>query len=160
MALPIPQLSLDQLTGAPLGFRFAVVFLIGGVLPNPLDVRFQRVSGLSATIETTTIAEGGQNLYTHRVPKRVGYQNLVLERGFVIGSLLNVEFNAAMSLFKFAPSNVIVSLLDERGIPLSAWLFLKAFPVKWATADLNAGDEKLLIDTMELSYTRMQALRI
>ncbi|MBC7974385.1 MAG: phage tail protein, partial [Myxococcales bacterium] len=82
-----------------LGSRFAAVFFVGGILPNPLDIRFQRVSGLSATIETTTVGEGGQNLYTHRLPRRVGYNNLVLERGFVIGSPLNIEFNIAMSLF-------------------------------------------------------------
>ena len=49
-----------------LGSRFAAVFFIGGVVPNPIDIRFQRVSGLSATVETTTVNEGGQNLYTHR----------------------------------------------------------------------------------------------
>jgi phage tail-like protein len=159
--LPLPHpLSLDQLTGPPLGFRFAVFFFVGGVLPNPLDIRFQRVSGLSATIETRTVNEGGQNLYTHRLPRKIGYGNLVLERGFVIGSLLNLEFNAAMSLFKFAPSNVMVTLFSETAIPLAAWLFIKAYPVKWATGDLNAGDDKILIDTLELAYTRMQALRI
>lgn len=155
-----PPLSLDQLTGPPLGFRFAVFFFAGGILPNPLDIRFQRVSGLSATIETRTVNEGGQNLYTHRLPKKIGYGNLVLERGFVVGSPLNIEFNAAMSLFKFAPSNVMVTLFSDTAIPLAAWLFIKAYPVKWATADLNASDDKILIDTLELAYTRMQALRI
>jgi phage tail-like protein len=160
MGFPIPPLSLDQLTGPPLSHRFAVFFLIGGFVPNPLDVRFQRVSGLSARVDTQTLAEGGQNLYTHKLPTRIGYDNLTLERGFVVGSLLNVEFNATMSLFKFAPSNVMVTLLDETGIPLAAWMFIKAYPVRWATADLNASDERVLIDTLELAYTRMQALRI
>jgi phage tail-like protein len=155
-----PPLSLDQLTGPPLGFRFAVFFFVGGVVPNPLDIRFQRVSGLSATIETTTVNEGGQNLYTHRLPRKVGYGNLVLERGFVVGSLLNLEFNAAMSMFQFAPSNVMVTLFSETGIPIAAWLFLKAYPVRWATADLDASSDRILIDTLELAYTRMQALRI
>lgn len=54
-----------------LGSRFAAIFFVGGVVPNPLDIRFQRVSGLSATIETTTVHEGGQNLYSHRLPKRI-----------------------------------------------------------------------------------------
>lgn len=152
-----PPAPLDD---PPLGFRFAVVFLTGGVLPNPLDIRFQRVSGLSATIETTNVVEGGQNLYTHRLPRRVGYGNLVLERGFVIGSPINLEFNAAMSLFKFAPSNVMVTLLGESAVPLACWMFFKAYPVRWATADLNASEERVLIDTLELAYTRMQALRI
>lgn len=143
-----------------LGSRFAAVFFIGGVVPNPIDIRFQRVSGLSATIETTTVNEGGQNLYTHRLPRKVGYGNLTLERGFVIGSPLNIEFNLAMSLFQFAPSNVMITLLAADATPLAAWLFLKAYPVRWATADLSASEDKVLIDTLELSYTSMQALRV
>lgn len=143
-----------------LGSRFAAVFFIGGVVPNPIDIRFQRVSGLSATVETTTVNEGGQNLYTHRLPRKVGYGNLTLERGFVIGSPLNIEFNLAMSLFQFAPSNVMITLLSADATPLAAWLFLKAYPVRWATADLSASEDKVLIDTLELSYTSMQALRV
>ena len=143
-----------------LGSRFAAIFFVGGVVPNPLDIRFQKVSGLSSTIETTTVNEGGQNLYTHRLPRRVGYENLILERGFVVGSPLNLEFNIAMSLFKFAPSNVMITLLDGNAAPLAAWMFLKAFPVRWATADLSASEDQVLIDTLELCYTRMQAMRV
>jgi phage tail-like protein len=156
----IPQLTLDRHTGPPLGFRFAVFFFAGGVAPNPLDILFQRVSGLSASVETSPIAEGGQNLYTHKLPRRVGYANLVLERGLVTGSPLGLEFNAAMSLFKFSPSNVMVTLLGEDAAPRAAWLFLKAFPVRWSTSDLNASEERLVIETLELAYTRMQALRL
>jgi len=143
-----------------LSSRFAVIFFVGGIVPNPIDLRFQRVSGLSAKIDTATVNEGGQNLYSHRLPRRIGYQNLVLERGFVVGSPLNLEFNTAMTLFKFAPSNVMVTLLGGSAAPLAAWLFLKAFPVRWETADLNAGEDKVLIDTLELCYGRMQALRV
>lgn len=162
-AIPVLSEVFKQRTVANdpvLGFRFAVLFMAGGVLPNPLDVRFQKVKGLSAEVETTKLTEGGQNLYTHRLPDRVSYENLVLERGFVIGSPLNFEFNAAMSLFKFAPSNVLVTLLGENYAPLAAWLFLKAFPIKWSTADLDAGQTDVLIDTLELAYTRMQIMRI
>ncbi|MCG8421905.1 MAG: phage tail protein [Proteobacteria bacterium] len=144
-----------------LGFRFGVFFFPGGgPIPNPLDIRFQKVSGISAEIGTTDVQEGGQNLYTHKLPTRVGYNNLILERGMVVGSLLDIEFNAAMSLFEFSPSNVMVTLLSENKIPLAAWLFLKAYPVKWSTSDLNADEASVVIDTMELAYTRMQILRI
>jgi phage tail-like protein len=143
-----------------LGFRFGVFFFAGGLIPNPLDIRFQRVSGLSAEVRTTTVTEGGQNLYTHRLPDRIDYQNLVLERGMVVGSPLNVEFNVVMSLFEFHPSNVIVTLFDEEKKPVSGWLFIKAYPVKWSTSDLDAKENSILIDTLELAYTRMQILRI
>lgn len=150
-----------------IGMRFGVLFLAGGVTPNPLDIRFQKVSGLSAEVETEPVGEGGQNLYTQRLPKGVRYNNLVLERGLVVGPPLNVvgsplslEFNAAMSLFKFSTSNVLVTLLGEDKLPLAAWLFLKAYPVKWSTSDLNASEPALLIETLELAYTRMQVLRV
>lgn len=151
---------LSKFTVPPLGYRFGVVFLAGGVIPNPIDVRFQKVSGLTATVSTTTVEEGGMNLHSYRLPKKVQYDNLVLERGMVIGSPLNIEFNIAMSRFKFIPSNVLVNLLDESGIPLAAWLFFKAYPVKWSVSDLNADESRVVIDTMELAYTRFQSLRI
>lgn len=153
----LPELSLK---GDPiLGFRFGVLFMAGGVIPNPLDIRFQKVSGLSAEVETEPVSEGGQNLYTQKLPKGIKYNNLVLERGMVIGSPLNLEFSATMSLFKFVTSNVLVTLLGEDKIPLAAWLFIKTYPVKWSTSELNA-EPALLIDTLELAYTRMQILRV
>lgn len=143
-----------------MGFRFGVFFFIGGVVPNPLDFRFKKVSGIGSTISTSTLNEGGQNLYSHKLPERVQYENLVLERGLAIGSPLVVEFNAAMSLFKFVPSNVLVSLLDEAGIPISSWLFTNAYPVKWTVSSLDADSNTVVIETMELSYQRMQPIRI
>ncbi|MFQ5587907.1 MAG: phage tail protein [Nitrospiria bacterium] len=143
-----------------LGFRFGVFFFAGGVLPNPLDIRFQKVSGLSAEVKTTPVTEGGQNFYAHQLPKGVSHGNLSLTRGLVVGSPLNVEFNAALSLFKFAPSNVLVTLFNAEKVPISAWLFMKAYPVKWATSDLNAEEKSVVIDTMELAYARMQILRV
>lgn len=142
-----------------IGMRFGVLFFAAGVVPNPIDIRFQKVSGLSAEVATEDLPEGGQNLYTQKLPTGINYGNLVLERGMVIGSPLNLEFNATMSLFKFATSNVLVTLLGEDKLPRAAWLFIKAFPVKWSTSDLNSEPE-LVIDTMELAYTRMQILRV
>ncbi|MBL8473310.1 MAG: phage tail protein [Rhodocyclaceae bacterium] len=144
----------------PLGYRFGVFFFIGGVVPNPLDFRFKKVSGISSTISTRTLNSGGQNLFSYKLPERVQYDNLVLERGMAVGSPLVIEFNVAMSMFKFAPSNVLVSLLDESGIPLSGWLFMNAYPVKWSVSNLDADSNQVVIETMELAYQRMQAIRI
>lgn len=142
------------------GMRFAVVFLAGGAIPNPLDIRFQKVSGLEVEIDTQPLAEGGNNTGTLTLPKGVKHGNLKLERGMVVGSPLNIEFNVAMSTFKFATSNVLVTLLAADKVPLAAWLFIKAWPVRWAVSELNAGEPALVIDTLELAYTRMQIMRV
>jgi phage tail-like protein len=158
MGFPIPELTLTR--ELYLGFRFGVFFFAGGLIPNPLDIRFQRVKGLSAAVKTTQVTEGGQNLYTQKLPVGVEYGNLILERGMVVGSPLNIELNATLTLFKFATSNVLVTLFDESAVPVSAWLFMKTYPVRWATSDLDATDKGLVIDTIELAYARMQILRI
>ncbi|WP_437604669.1 phage tail protein [Sorangium sp. So ce834] len=141
-------------------FRFGVFFFAGGVVPNPLDVRFKKVTGLSATVKTTPLEEGGQNLYTQPLPSRVEYGNLVLERGMVASSPLRLDFDAAMSLFKFAPSNVLVTLFSEAYTPVSAWFFSRAYPVKWSIADLAAEPKELLIESLELAYARMQIMKV
>ena len=148
--------------GLALGFRFGVFFFIGGLVPNPLDIRFQKVSGLEGTVNTTTVQEGGQNLFTHRLPERIDYSNLVLERGFSVGSLLRVEFNVAMSTFEFLPSNVLVTLLDEDGLPLlgAGWLVLNAYPVKWSVSDLDAGSNEIVVERLELAYQRIQPITL
>ena len=144
-----------------LGFRFGVFFFAGGLVPNPIDIRFQRVKGLSATVRTAPVVEGGENLYTQQLPVGVEYGNLVLERGMVLGSpLLDIDFQGAMTLFRFATCNVLVTLFNASRLPVSAWLFSRAYPVRWSTSDLDASEQKLLIDTLELSYARMQIVRV
>lgn len=158
MSFPIPELSLTQ--NPPVSFYFIVTFLLGGIVPNPLDIRFQKVSGMTSSIETEEIREGGENLFTYHLPNRVTHDNLTLERGMVIGSLLNLEFNAAMSFMAFSPSNILVILLNQKDIPIASWLCQNAYPVKWSVSDLDANNNSIVIDTMELQYSRLQSLRI
>jgi phage tail-like protein len=158
--LTLMATSLAEAQNPPAGFHFAVIFFAGGTVPNALDMRFKKVAGLGSEIETITYQEGGENLYTHRLPNRVSYHNLSLERGMVIGSPLNLEFNAAMSNYQFNPGNALVALLDDYGLPTAAWLFLKTYPVKWHVSDLAAEVNGVVIETMELAYTRFQVIRV
>ncbi len=144
----------------PLGFRFSVLFLAGGIIPNPVDFMFQKVSGLGSSVETEPLEEGGQNLYTQSLPKKITHENLVLERGMAVGSPLVIEFNETMSRFKFYPSRVLVTLLDNTRMPIAAWLFLNAYPVRWRISDLDAESNSVVIETMELTYQNMRVIRI
>ncbi len=144
----------------PVGFHFVVVFYFDGFTLNPLDTHFQKVSGITSEIQTSSFNEGGENLYTHRFPDKVTYNNLSLERGFVPGSPLNTEFNVAMSTLKVRPGNVLVALLDDDGLPVSAWLFWKTYPVKWKISDMDANSNTVVIESMELAYTRIQTLEV
>jgi len=138
-----------------LAFRFQVVFFALGVIPNVIDTLFQKVSGLGASVETITVNEGGQNLYTQHLPTRINHQNLILERGLITPSPLTIEVNANVMLFKFKPSNVLVNLLNESGDAVFSWIFLNAFPVNWRISDLDANANQVVIETIELKYQNM-----
>jgi phage tail-like protein len=152
--------SLPLFGAPPLGFRFGVLFFAGGIIPNPLDIFFQKVSGSGSTVDTQPVNEGGQNLYTQALPKKIQYENLVLERGLVIGSPLAYEFDAAMALFKFKPANVLVTLFDQSYLPLFSWLFHNAYPVRWSMGELDANANTVVIEQMSLTYQRMQTIRL
>lgn len=141
-----------------LNHRFGVFFFAGGAVPNPIDTRFQKVSGLSVSMQAAPLSEGGLNLYSHRLPTRATYNNLVLERGLVVGSPLGVEFDLAFSQFRFAPSNVLVTMLSAQNEPTAAWMFIKAYPVGWSLAALDASSPAVAINTLELAYSRFQTI--
>jgi len=138
---------------------FEVIFLVGGLGPNGLDVRFNKISGMSSKIETQNIRVGGENQQMRPLPQQVVHENLVLERGVARGSILNWEFNLAMTNFMFFPGNALVIANDNNDNIQAAWLFRNTYPVAWKVSDLCSDDSKALIETMELAYTHFWSLR-
>ena len=70
----------------PVAFYFEVKVL--GTPRSPwaateIDASFQEVSGLDRELELQPLAEGGENRFTHQLPKRGKHPNLVLKRGLV-----------------------------------------------------------------------------
>lgn len=139
------------------GFRFSVHFFTQKE-PNRVDIRFQKVSGFGRSLATEDLPEGGQNSYLQKVPTRVHYENLKLERGMLVHSALKTQFLKAMAEFQVTPVDVLVILLNELAQPVTAWLFRRAFPVKWSTSDLDASEPRILIDSLELAYAEMTTL--
>lgn len=125
-----------------------------------VDIRFQRISGFRVSMSPQTLEEGGQNTFIHRLPTRYNYENLVLERGLVLDSQLNSNFAEAMTTFRFTPCTVLVSLLDENDNPVTAWTFFDAYPVNWSSSDLDANANSIVIETLELAYSRFQRMKL
>jgi phage tail-like protein len=147
-----------------LGFRFGVSFHIAGdsvdTESKNIDTRFQKVSGLGASVQLRTYNEGGLNLYAHRLPEPITYENLVLERGRVVKSALGKVFADTFASFTFKPFTVIVTLYDDAKLPRTGWMFQNAYPVRWRLSDLDANQSAVAIETLELAYTNMQAIKV
>ncbi len=65
----------------PVGFLFKVSFP-----DDENDSDFQEVTGLSVSLETLSVNEGGQNLFSHQLPLRLKPERLVLKRGLKVSS--------------------------------------------------------------------------
>ena len=156
-------------------FRVDVIGVLGAAsLATSIDNSFEEVSGITAEFETEEIAEGGENRFTHRLPLRGKYANLVLKRGVVtsdsflaewcgqtIGSSLAGSSLAGSSLGgPIVPQNILVSLLSEGGLPSIVWGFSNAWPVKWEISAMNAQENKLLMETLEFSYNYFERINL
>lgn len=133
----------------PWGFYYRVEF---GFSKNRNDVRFQMVSGLSVEYDMEEYKEGGENRFTHKLPVRTKYSDLVLKRGMLTGSEVIDWFFRALRDRDFQPTDLNVVLMNEKSEPLRTWKVAHAIPKKWLVSDLNASENALVIETLEISY--------
>ena len=141
----------DRPYSMPRSFHFSVEFQgVSGVKSN--DIKFQDVSGLIAELGVEEIKSGGENRFSHRLPTRARYQNLVLKRGMLTDSGLIKWFTDAVENFSFTPATIIVKLLDPDHQPLQSWTFIKAWPVKWSISEFKASENTVVVETIELAY--------
>jgi phage tail-like protein len=134
----------------PVGFHFKVEFQ---GLGNNNDSRFQSVSGLNVEYDTESIKEGGQNHYEHKLPTRSKFSDLVLKRGMLTDSEVISWCRKALFDREFTPAQIIVTLLNPKHESLKTWKINNAWPRKWSVSDFNAGENSIVVETLELCYS-------
>ena len=133
----------------PVGFSFWVSF---GFSNDPVDIAFQDVAGIGMELQTEDVVEGGENMFTQKLPTRASYTPLVLKRGLAVKSTLTDWVRDAVENLSISPVTVIVALLNENKEPLIAYQFMNAYPLKWSVSNFNAETSSVVIETMELYY--------
>jgi len=134
----------------PWSFYFKVEFT--NISKNKNDVRFQAVSGLTVEYDIEEYKEGGENRFTHKLPVRTKYADLVLKRGMLIDSEVTNWCLRAFRDREFKPADLSITLMNEKSEPLRVWNVTHAIPKKWTVSDLNANDNSVVIETLELIY--------
>ena len=133
----------------PWGFYYKVEFAFS---KEPNEARFQTVSGLNIEYDTDEYKEGGENRFTHKLPVRTKYSDLVLKRGMLTGSEVIAWFLDAFRDRTFEPKTVSVILMNDKSEPLRTWSVAHAVPRKWSVSDLNANENSIVVETLELTY--------
>lgn len=143
----------------PSAFYFKVIIGMGIVGP---DTSFQDVSGISSEMGVEEVTEGGENGFVHKLPKGVKHTNLELKRG--IANMASPLVLWCKSVFEGGLNSTIITqpvsvfLLNEYAIPLRAWTFENAFPIKWEVESFNSTKNEVAIEKITLSYNTSKRL--
>jgi phage tail-like protein len=130
------------------------VFIVDGLTIGA----FTEVSGLSVQIETEELAEGGQNQYTHKLPGRMKWPNLVLKRGITDSDNLFEWFAKCSGDGLVAAGNKLerhtgsVELKNSMGKTVRKWNFVDAYPVKWTGPKLAAASKDVAVEELEVCH--------
>ena len=109
----------------PWSFYFRVEF---GISKNKDDVRFQSVSGLAVEHDMEEFKEGGENRFTHKLPVRTKYWDLVLKRGMLTDSEVIKWCLKAFRDRDFEPSDITVTLMNEKSEPSRSGMWSMPYP--------------------------------
>ncbi len=99
--------------------------------------KFAECTGLAVEYDMLEYAEGGNNMYVHRLRGHARYPNVVLKRG--------VTFEDELMRWFFAiekPSErpvLTISILDEMGKRIRHWALAAAQPIRWSGPNGAAG---------------------
>jgi len=136
----------------PAAFYFKVIF--GG--SETADTSFQEVSGISSEVEVETIVEGGENRFTHQLPKGIKHSNLELKRGIAPKSSPLVQWCMAVMEKDFIEpiesKPMRVFLMDKDKKPIRGWSFDAAYPLKWEIESFGSTKNEVAIEKIVLSY--------
>lgn len=130
------------------GFRFRVEF------DHVMHGGFSRVKGLVRETKIESRREGGVNDYEHKLVTITSYGNIILERGLVDDYLW--EWHDEVVGGTVTRRTVTIALHDEADQEVWRWLVERAFPVKWAGTDLDAGVAQVVVESVEFAHEGIQ----
>lgn len=115
---------------------------------------FSKVSGMASEIEVEEYIEGGVNHFVHRMPVRVRNYNIILEKGITQSKVLYKWFtqvkDGVINKLDFS-----IILYDTKGEVVRRWSFKNGYPVRWEASDLDALDNSILVERIELAHEGM-----
>ncbi len=135
-------------------FRFALSLIDSSSIQ---DGTFTECTGLEATMEVHEYKEGGVNDRVHKFPSRAEFSNITLKKGMELTDALwkwHHDFVQGTGKRKDGK----ITLMNESGEPVKVWYFKRGIPLKWTGPDLNATQNALAIESLEISHEGLDRL--
>ena len=112
---------------------------------------FAECSGIEMTIQPEEYKEGGNNGATLKFAGRVTWTSVTLKRGITESAALwNWHFDFVEGRGKRRDG--VIVLLDSTRKPVQAWFFRRGLPVKYSGPSLNATQNNVAIESIEIAH--------
>ncbi len=119
---------------------------------------FSECTGLQLETEVQDYNEGGLNTHVRKFPTRTKQSNLVLKRGIVDRVMWQWYWDLTRGRVKRRSGSVIVR--DPSGASVvMEWQFREAFPSKWSGPELNATQNNVAVETLELVHNGVERIK-
>ncbi len=112
---------------------------------------FSECTGLQLEVEAQDYLEGGVNTHVKKFPGRTKQSNITLKRGIVDRSVWDWFYDLTQGVAKFRGGTIVVHDLSGTE-DVMVWHFERAFPIKWIGPDLNASQNSVAVETLELCH--------
>lgn len=133
-----------------LAFRFEVK------LDNLSVAGFSECTGIQLETEVQDYNEGGLNEHVRKFPTRTKQSNIVLKRGIVDREMWE-WYRELYQDGRVRVRNGSVIVRDPSGQQVvMEWRFKEAFPCKWQGPELNATQNNIAIETLELCHQGLE----
>jgi phage tail-like protein len=117
------------------------------------EAAFQEAGGLDSTIDMIEHREGGENITTRKIPGQVKFSNITLKRGLTDNTELYDWHRQWVDGDPAAPrKNGSIVLLDRQGQEKARWNFFNGWPCKWTGPSLNAEQNDIAIEALEIAH--------
>jgi phage tail-like protein len=131
--------------------NFQVV--IAGVFDDGQAIRgsFAEVSGLDVEISPIEYRNGSEDITVRKIPGLKKFSNIILKRG-VIGDLAFWTWIKSVLDGNVQRADGTITLLDESRQAVMQWRFRRAWPCRWTGPTLNAKNNEVAIETLEICH--------
>jgi len=118
---------------------------------------FSECSGIEMSLDIEEYKEGGNNAGALRFPTRVKWTNLRLKRGMALTDDL-WQWHYSFVQGQVVRRDGVITLLDEQQNAVKAWSFRRGLPVKWSGPSLNATNNHVAIEELEIAHEGLKLL--
>jgi phage tail-like protein len=137
------------------GLHFQVV--INGVIDDGRSIRgsFAEVSGLDVEVTPIEYRNGSEDITVRKMPGLKKFSNITLKRG-VVGDTTLWEWIKTVLDGRVQRADGTITLLDESRQPVMTWKFRRAWPCKWTGPTLNAKNNEVALETLEICHEGLE----